>query len=92
MPFMAIWKNEPRSLNGMKNSDAKSIIIIAPARFTAPFMNSLKTNIMPTAAPPYAIISITLVELSCIVRTFIVILRKCSLSLSISAAAFSSAL
>ena len=41
-----------------------------------PFKYSVTLTAIPTAAPPYATISITLVEFSCMVNTFIVIFRK----------------
>ena len=36
IPFIAIWKNEPSSLNGRKNSAARKTIITAPAASILP--------------------------------------------------------
>ena len=86
MPFIAMWKNDPSRRSGRKNSLASNTIQSVPDTVRFPFRNSDTATAMPTAAPPYATMSITLVELSCIVRTFIVIRRKFWDSTSISSA------
>ena len=76
IPFIAIWKKDPKSLNGRKNSLARRTIHKVPEMLIFPFRNSDTATAIPIAAPPYATMSITLVEFSCMVRTFMVILRK----------------
>ena len=69
---------------GMKKSAANNKINRQPVRSTLPALNCVTERIMPSAAPPYAIRSMIVMELSCIVSTFIVILRNFSDSLFIS--------
>ena len=83
-PFIAIWKNEPSCLRGMKNSADKSIIISIFNSAILPFLNSKMPIIMPIAEPPKATKSITEIELSCIIKTFIVAFLKSSAFLFIS--------
>ena len=52
IPFIAMWKNDPRSLRGIKNSDARRIIVRAPAKLNVPARNSDAATIIPAAAPP----------------------------------------
>ena len=73
IPFIAIWKNEPSCRIGMKKSADKSIISKQPAISICPLLNCNTDIISPSAAPPYATKSIIVMELSCIVSTFIVI-------------------
>ena len=86
IPFIAIWKKEPSRRSGRKNSLASRTIHNVPATLIFPFKNSDTATAIPIAAPPYATMSITLVELSCMVSTFMVILRKFWDSPSISSA------
>ena len=51
-----------------------------PKSETDPRMQAATATVIPAAAPPRATMSITMIELSCIDRTAIVTLRKCSAS------------
>ena len=88
IPFIAMWKYEPSLLIGRKNSAASRIIVSAPESVILFLEYSDSDTMIPAAAPPYAMMSMTLVELSCIVRTFIVTFLKCSDSKSILLAAY----
>ena len=92
IPFIAMWKNEPSCLIGRKKSAASRMIKRQPARSTSPALNRLTASIIPSAAPPYAIKSIIVMELSCMVSTFMVILRNLSDSSFIFSCLYSSAL
>ena len=84
IPFIAIWKYDPNNLRGMKNSADINKITIIPPRLTVPALNCNKATILPRAAPPKAIKSITFIEFNCILKTFIVIFLKLSASSFIS--------
>ena len=92
IPFIAMWKNEPKSLKGIKNSAESIIIVNVPARLMFPFIYSSIDIITPKAAPPYAIMSIIVVEFNCINSRFIVAILNFSASIFISSFFFSSAL
>ena len=91
IPFIAIWKKLPSCLIGIKKSAESSIIAIACSSLMFPATNCLTVKIMPKAAPPYATKSIIVMELSCIVRTFIVIFLNSSASSFIFLFLYSSA-
>ena len=84
IPLVATWKKEPKSLSGIKNSEDNRIIITAPPTLIFPKDNSFTAISIPKAAPPKAIKSIIVIELNCIVKTFIVTFLNVSASLFIS--------
>ena len=51
IPFIAMWKNEPKILSGMKNSDEIIIMKNACPTFILPAVSSISENITPSAAP-----------------------------------------
>ena len=78
MPPMAVWKNEPSVRIGMKNSLDRNTMEKAAANVATPHENCHSTAIIPTAAPPNAKRSMTVIEFNCIVSRRIVALRKLS--------------
>ena len=84
IPFIAMWKKLPSWRIGMKKSADRRMIKRQPDTSIFPHANCVTARIIPTAAPPYAIKSIIVMELSCIVRTFIVIFLNFSASIFIS--------
>ena len=80
MPFIATWKNEPSWRMGRKKSAESSAIMRKPCRATEPVESSRSATPMPAAAPPRAMTSMTMMELSCMRSTFIVMTRKRSAS------------
>ena len=84
VPFIATWKKEPSCLRGIKNSADKRIMMSIFKREILPLLNSEIPIIMPIAEPPNATKSITEIELSCIINTFIVAFLKSSAFLFIS--------
>ncbi len=80
MPFIAVWKNDPKVRSGMKNSADRKITANAANRGISPFANCTSATTMPTAAPPYANTSITVTELSCMRRRRMVARRNVSAS------------
>ena len=78
MPFMAIWKKEPSCRMGIKKSAASRIISRHPSRETPPLWYWVTAMMTPSAAPPYAIRSIMVMEFNCMVSTFMVIFRNFS--------------
>ena len=91
MPFIAVWKNEPKVRMGMKNSLDKNTIENAAANVAAPTENCHSTAMMPTAAPPNANRSITVIEFNCIDSRRIVALRNPSAASFISLCFWASA-
>ena len=84
MPFIAMWKNEPSWRMGRKKSADRKMTAKQPQNGMRPARNSRTASTMPSAAPPYATRSMMVMELSCIVSTFMVILRNFSASRFIS--------
>ena len=80
IPFIAMWKYDPNNLKGIKNSEDNKIIMKSSPIEICPFLNSINATIVPSAAPPKAIRSIIFMELSCILKTFIVTFLKLSAS------------
>ena len=80
MPFMATWKYEPSWRMGRKKSAEMRMMKRQPKRSTAPAAAKASATAMPATAPPSATISMTMMELSCIERTFIVTTRNRSAS------------
>ena len=62
IPVNATWKNESNLLKGKKNSAESKIIVIAPPNEITPLLYFERAINIPTAAPPYVIISIILIE------------------------------
>ena len=81
IPFMATWKNDPNWRMGRKKSAETRMIKRQPNRSIAPAAVANSATAMPATAPPKATMSITMMELSCMDKTFIVTTRKCSASL-----------
>jgi hypothetical protein len=52
MPFMAMWKKEPRSRMGRKKSAERRRIIRHPKRDTVPSLSCNSPSTAPRAAPP----------------------------------------
>ena len=75
-----MWKNDPNVRIGRKNSAASRIVISAACSVIAPLCSSQTAMPMPSAAPPKATRSMIVIELSCIVSTFIVMRRNFSAS------------
>ena len=84
MPFMAMWKKLPNCRMGRKKSAASRMISRQPANDTWLPIYCVTAMMTPSAAPPYAIKSMMVMELSCMVSTFMVILRNFSASAFIS--------
>ena len=76
MPFMAVWKSEPRRRMGKKNSWERNTTAKAPVKPMAPIASCHMARMMPAAAPPNATRSMMVMEESCTPSIFIVARRK----------------
>ena len=80
MPFIAVWKNDPSVRMGMKNSADRNTTANAAKNGTLPAAYWISAAMMPTAAPPYAKMSMMVTEFSCMVSNRMVALRNVSAS------------
>ena len=80
MPFMATWKKLPSCRMGRKKSAETRMMKRQPKRSTAPDAVAASATAMPATAPPKATMSMTMIEFSCMLSTFIVTTRKRSAS------------
>ena len=75
---MAVWKSDPSVRKGRKNSADRNTRENAAPSPTAPAAYCPSTMTMPTAAPPKANRSMTVMEFSCMRRRRMVARRKLS--------------